>query len=152
MGTPGQPATIPSIHFISATRPPIIGLNLVVSSTGLRELEGDGAARQSSVDLGVGVESVVDAAALLLVEDDLQQLAVVLLGPQALADDLDGVDEVTEDGIVNSSQSSRTGTLLLLGVAGAGGTLGAGQDTARGQDQDVAVGELLLELTGKAAG
>ena len=53
---------------------------------------------------------------------------------------------------MNSSQSSRTGTLLLLGVAGAGGTLGAGQDTARGQDQDVAVGELLLELTREAAG
>lgn len=126
--------------------------HLVFSSTGLRELEGDGAARQSSVDLGVGVESVVDATALLLVEDDLQQLAVVLLGPQALADDLDGVDEVAENGIVDGSQSSRAGTLLLLGVARAGGALGAGQDTARGQNQDVAVGELLLELTSEAVG
>ena len=53
---------------------------------------------------------------------------------------------------MNSSQSSRTGTLLLLGVAGAGGALGAGEDLALGDDQDVAVGELLLELTGKAAG
>ena len=53
---------------------------------------------------------------------------------------------------MDGSQSSRAGALLLLGVAGAGGALGAGQDAARSQDQDVAVGELLLELTGKAAG
>jgi hypothetical protein len=50
---------------------------------------------------------------------------------------------------VDSSESSRTGTLLLLGVAGAGRSLGAGQDAARSEDQDVAVRELLLELTGE---
>lgn len=125
-------------------------LTLVLGSASLRELKGDGAARQSSVDLGVGVESVVDTATLLLIEDNLQQLAVVLLGAQTLADDFDGVDEVGEDGVVDGSQSSRTGSLLLLGVAGASGSLGAGQDAARGKDQDVAVGELLLELTGEA--
>jgi hypothetical protein len=51
---------------------------------------------------------------------------------------------------VDSSQSARTGALLLLGVARAGAALGAGQDAARGEDQDMAVGELLLELTGEA--
>jgi hypothetical protein len=51
---------------------------------------------------------------------------------------------------VDSSESSRTGSLLLLGVAGAGRSLGAGEDAARGEDQDMAVGELLLELTGQA--
>jgi len=52
---------------------------------------------------------------------------------------------------VNGSESARTGALLLLGVARAGGALGAGENAARGEDQDMAVGELLLELAGEAA-
>lgn len=126
--------------------------HLVLSGTSLGELEGDAAAGQLAVDLRVGVEAVVDAAALLLVEDDLEGLGAVLLGAEALADDLDGVDEVGQDGVVDGGQGAATGTLLLLGVARAGGALGAGQDAARGEDQDVAVRELLLELTGEAVG
>lgn len=122
-------------------------LLLVLGSASLGELEGDGAACQAAVDLGVSVDAVVDVAALSLVQDDLEKLAVVLLGAQTLADDLDGVDQVAQDGIVNGSQGSRAGSLLLEGVARAGRSLGARQDTARGQDQDVTVGELLLELT-----
>lgn len=124
--------------------------HLVLGSTGLGELEGDAAAGQLAVDLRVGVEAVVDAAALLLVQDDLEGLGAVLLGAEALADDFDGVDEVGEDGVVDGRQSAAAGALLLLGVAGAGGALGAGQDAARGEDQDVAVRELLLELAGEA--
>ena len=122
----------------------------LVLGGGLGELEVDVAAGEAAVDLGVGVEAVVDATALLLVEDDLEELAAVLLGADALADNLNGVGEVSEDGVVDGSESARTGALLLLGVAGAGRALGAGQDAARGEDQDVAVGELLLELTGQA--
>lgn len=51
---------------------------------------------------------------------------------------------------MDSSQSARTGALLGLVVAGAAGALRAGEDLALGNDQDVAVGELLLELTGQA--
>lgn len=51
---------------------------------------------------------------------------------------------------MDSSESAAAGALLLLGVAAAGGALGAGQDAARGEDQDMAVRELLLELTGEA--
>jgi hypothetical protein len=92
---------------------------------------------------------VVNTTTLLLVEDDLEGLGAVLLGADALADDLDGVGEILEDGVVDGSESSRTGSLLLLGVAAAGRSLGAGQDAARSEDQDVAVRELLLELTGE---
>ncbi|KAI9166530.1 Dynactin subunit 4 [Paramyrothecium foliicola] len=123
---------------------------LVLGGTALRELEVDVAASETSVNLGVGVQAVVNATTLLLVEDDLEGLAAVLLGAETLANNLDGVGEVAEDGVVDSSQSARTGALLLLGVAGAGGALGAGQDAARGQDQDMAVRELLLELAGQA--
>jgi hypothetical protein len=124
--------------------------DLVVSGTALRELEVDVAACQTAVDLRVGVEAVVNTTTLLLVKDDLEGLGAVLLGAETLADDLDGVDEVGQDSIVDSSESARTGTLLLLGVASASGALGAGKDTARSKDQDVAVRELLLELTGEA--
>lgn len=124
--------------------------HLVVGGTSLGELEDDATASEAAVDLGVGVEAVVNTTTLLLVEDDLEGLGVVLLGAEALADDLDGVDEVGKDGVVDGSQSARTGALLLLGVARAVGALGAGENAARGQDEDVAVGELLLELTGEA--
>lgn len=128
----------------------MVSTSLELGGTSLGELEVDVAAGQSSVDLRVGVESVVDATALLLVEDDLEGLAAVLLGADALADDLDGVGEIGQDGVVDSGQGAGTRTLLLEGVAGAGGALGAGEDTASGQDEDVAVGELLLQLTGQA--
>lgn len=51
---------------------------------------------------------------------------------------------------MDGGEGAGAGALLGLGVAGAGRALGAGEDAAGGQDQDVAVGELLLELTGEA--
>lgn len=94
---------------------------------------------------------MVDAATLLLIQNNLDGLAAVFLGADALANNLDGVDKVGEDGVVNGSQSTRAGTLLGLGGAGVDRALGAGENPALGDEQDVAVGELLLELTGEAA-
>ena len=115
----------------------------------LGELEVDTLAGEALVDLGVGVKTVVDTTTLLLVEDDLEDLGVVLLGADALADDLDGVDEVGEDGVVDGGEGPGDGTLLGLGGAAAVAALGAGQDAAGSDDQHVAVRELLLELTGE---
>lgn len=114
------------------------------------ELEAADTAGEFPVDLGVSVESVVDAATLLLVQDDLEDLAAVFLGAESLADDLDRVDDVGEDGVVHGGQGSAAGTLLGLRIARAVGALGARQDAARGQDQNVAVRELLLQLAGQA--
>lgn len=114
------------------------------------ELEDDVAASQASVNLGVGVESVVDTTTLLLVEDDLEGLAAILLGAETLANNLNGEGQVAQDSVVDGGQGARTGTLLLLGVAGAGGSLGTGQDAAGGEDQDMAIRELLLELASQA--
>lgn len=116
---------------------------------GLGELEGDVAAGETAVDLSVGVDTVVNTLTLLLIKDDLEGLGAVLLGADALADDLDGVAEIGEDSVVDSSKSAGAGALLGLGVAGAGRALGAGEDAARSEDQDLAVRELLLELTGQ---
>lgn len=128
---------------------PLFGLGL--SAGDLRELEVHIATGKTAVNLGVGVESVVNTDALLLVKKDLEQLAAVLLGADTLADDLDREAQIGQDGVVDGGQGAGTGALLLLGVAGASRSLGARQNTARGEDQDVAVRELLLELTGQAA-
>lgn len=93
---------------------------------------------------------MVNAAALLLVEDDLERLAAVLLGAGTLADDLNGVDKVVKDGVVDGRQGAGTGALLLLVGAGVGGALGLRKDAALSNEEDVAVGELLLKLTGQA--
>lgn len=127
-------------------------VNCLELSSGLGELEGNVAAGEAAVDLGVGVDAVVDASALLLVKDDLEELAAVLLGADTLADNLDGVAEIGQDGVVDGGQSAGAGTLLLLVVARAGSTLGAGENAARSEDQDVAVRELLLELAGQTGG
>lgn len=93
---------------------------------------------------------MVNTTTLLLIENDLDGLAAVLLGADTLSNDLNGVDDVGEDGVVDSSQSTGTRTLLGKGVARADRALGAGEDTARGNDDNVAIGEFLLELTGQA--
>ena len=125
--------------------------HLVLNRATLRELKVNTTARQLLVHLGVGIKSVIHTTLLLLVEHNLQDLASILLGPQSLADDLNGEDEVGEDRVVDSGQCSGAGTLLGERGARAVGALGAGKDAARGEDQDVAVGELLLELTGESA-
>lgn len=85
----------------------------------LGEFKDNVAAGKSPVNLRVRVQTVVNAATLLLVEDDLEGLGAVLLGADALADNLHREDEVGQDGVVDSSQRARTGALLGLGVAGA---------------------------------
>ncbi len=50
------------------------------------------------------------------------------------------------------SQCSAARALLRLRCAGAVGALGAGKDATGGEDEDVAVGELLLQLTGETGG
>jgi len=138
------------LNHVVITRPnPTSRLHLVVGLLALGELEVDTLAGEALVDLAVGVEPVVDTTTLLLVKDNLEDLAAVLTGTETLADNLDGVDEVGQDGVVDSSESSRLGTLLGLRRARAVGALGAGENAAGSNDQNVTVGELLLELTGE---
>jgi hypothetical protein len=123
---------------------------LVLNSSTLRKLEVNTTTSQLFVHLGVSIESVIHTTLLLLIKNNLQDLASVLLGAQSLANDLDGIDEVREDGVVDGSESSGTGTLLGEGGARTVGALGPGEDAARGEDQDVAVRELLLEFAGES--
>jgi hypothetical protein len=95
---------------------------------------------------------VVNTTTLLLFQDDLEGFAAVLLGSNALADNLNGVDDVGQDGLMNGSESARARTLLGQSAAGASGTLGTGQNATGSNDDDMTVGELLLQLTGEAVG
>lgn len=133
-----------------SSRAPTTASSRTLVRTALRKLEVDALARQTLVDLAVGVEPVVHTTPLLLVEHDLEYLAAVLASANALADDLNRVNEVGEDSIVNGRQ--RAGARALLGLRGAAAVaaLGARQDAARCDDEDVAVGELLLQLAGEA--
>lgn len=123
---------------------------LVFNSSALRELKVNTTAGQLLVHLRVSIESVIHTTLLLLIEHNLQDFASILLGAQSLADDLNRIDQVGKDGVVDGSESSGTGALLSEGGARAGGALGTGENAARGKNQDMAVGELLLELTGES--
>ena len=50
---------------------------------------------------------------------------------------------------MHGGQGTGAGPLLRLRGARAVGTFGAGKDAAGGEDEDVAVGELLFEFAGK---
>ena len=125
--------------------------HLVLGGTTLRELKSNTTTCESSVDFRVGIESVINTSLLLLVQNNLENLATVLLGAETLANNLNWEDEIGEDGVVDSSECSGTGSLLSLRCTGAVGALWAGKNAARGEDEDVTVGELLLELTGETA-
>lgn len=120
-----------------------------LSALGLREVKGDAAASDTSVDLRVCVQSIVNTTSFLLIQDYLQSLAAIFFGTDALADNLNWVDEITKDGIVDSSESSGTRTLLSLGSAGSVAALWARENAASSEDYDVTVRELLLKLTGE---
>jgi hypothetical protein len=64
---------------------------------------------------------------------------------ESLANDLGGVHEVIQDGVVDSSQGTASGTGLLTVVAATRNR----QDAALGNENNVAVRELLFEFTGK---
>jgi len=129
---------------------PTLFLHLVLGTLlSLGEVERNVAASETSVDLRVCVQSVVNTTSLLLVQNDLQVLASIFLGTDTLANNLDWVYEVAEDSIVDSSKSSGTRTLLGLGSSGSVASLWAGENATSSEDYDVAVREFLLELAGE---
>jgi len=77
-------------------------LLLVLGNTALGELKDDIAACQPPIHLTVCIKAVVDTTTLFLVQDDLESLAAILLGTGALADNLNWIDDVGEDGVMDS--------------------------------------------------
>jgi len=113
----------------------------------VRELEDNTTSSQTLVDLRVSVESVVNTTSLFLIQNDLQSLASIFLGSNTLTNNLNWVDEITENGIVDSSESSGTRTLLGEGGSGSVAALWSGENATSCEDYDMAIRELLFELT-----
>lgn len=123
---------------------------LVILTTADGEFETTGSASEFPVDLRVGIESVVNTTSLLLVQDNLQNLASILLGSQSLSNNLDGVYDISQDSIVDGGQSSGTRSLLCLRCSGSVRSLWSWQDTSRCEEEDMSIGELLLEFSGQS--
>lgn len=117
--------------------------SLVVANN--REFENDVLAGELAVDLAEGVNLVVNTSTLLGVEEDLDDLVAILLGADALANDLGRVDEVAKDSVVDGGKSPGARALLLDARAAAW----LGKNAALSKEDNVAVRELLLELTGQ---
>lgn len=75
------------------------------------------------------------------------ELSTVLCNPCPLSDDLGRPYHLIEDLLVDGGEGSGTRSLLLVG--GSRVSLGFGEDTSLGEEDDVFVGKLLLELSGK---
>lgn len=92
------------------------------------------------------LELVVNDSRVLVVEDNLLELGTTDLVSDALANNLGGENKVLKDTVVDSSKSSGNGSLLSLTVA----ATGLGEDAALSKENNVAVRELLLQLTGQS--
>lgn len=114
------------------------------------KLEHDPLTGEFPIDFSIGVEAEIDAAALLLVQDDLEHLTAILAGAGALADDFDRVDDVVEDGVMDGGQSARVGPFLRLRRSRSIAAFGPREDAARSEEEDVAVREFLLEFARQA--
>ena len=111
--------------------------------TNLVEDEGDLLVGELAVDSGVGAGAGLNVGLILGVEVNLDDALAIDLAAGALAGDLGGVNNVLEDGILDGGQ----GAGARAGGGRAGGALvGVAEDGALGDDEDVAAGELLLEL------
>lgn len=71
-----------------------------------RKFKVDTLPRQPPIDLSVSIEPKVHTPALLLVQYYLRDLGAILTGAHTLADDLDRVDNVGEDGVVHGGQGA----------------------------------------------
>lgn len=111
----------------------------------LGEHEGDVTASELLVDRRERVELVLERGSVLGVKEALDQAAAVSSNTGALAGDLGGVNEVLEDRLVHSGEGARVRTGLLVTVL----TAGLAEDAALADKDNVAVRELLFELTGE---
>lgn len=100
--------------------------------------------------LGVKVASAASATRMqmhqVIDHSHADQLGAVSRNTGPLADDLGREHEVLEDLLVNGGEGAGAGTLL----ADDGVTRRLAEHATLGKEDDVTVGELLLELTGKS--
>lgn len=109
------------------------------------DLEHDLLTGQFVVDGLEGFQLVVDLLNILGVQQDLLDLVTTDQVSDSLANDFGWENQVFQDLVVDSSQSS--GSWSLLKLSRSSGWLW--QDSSFGQEDDVTVWELLFQLTGQ---
>lgn len=88
---------------------------------------------------------VFDCCLLILIQVNLNQLGTIQFHTDALANNLSWEDEIVENCIVDSSQSTATWSLLFVGIWAA--ALWLGQDPTLGTEDNVTSREFLLQFT-----
>lgn len=125
-------------------------MHLVLLTTTDWELKSTRSTSQLSVHLSVGIESVVHTTSLLLIQNNLQHLASILLSSQSLADNLNRVDHISEDSVVDGSKCSGTRSLLCLRGSGSVRSLWSRKNAAGSKEENVSVGEFFFKFSGKS--
>ena len=103
--------------------------------------------RQLVVDPCKRIQLVVHSRRVLIVQEDLLDALPALREPLSAPNHFRGEDEVVEHLVVHGRERPRARALLRLAVVSA---RGFGHDPPLGQEHDVAVGELLLQLARQA--
>lgn len=122
--------------------------SLVFSSASQRELKSDPFPRQLPIHLRISIKSIIHPASLFLIQYHFQHLTAVLPRPRPLSHNLNRVHYIAQDRIVHGSQGTRMWAFLRLRRAGAVGTFGPRENAARGEEEDVTVGEFLFKFPG----
>lgn len=117
-------------------------LQLVDLSAG--DVELNGLSGELVVNRLQRIKLVVSGANIFGSKQHLVDLVSTHLESDALSNNLGGVDKVLQHSVVDSSQSTGLGSLLLKH----GVLAGLGDDLSVGKENNMAVAELLLELTG----
>lgn len=116
------------------SHPMILIPHLIITTTPLRKLKNHTASSQPLINLTISIKSMIYTTLLLLVQNDLQNTTAIFLGAYTLADNIHGIHEIGEDGVVHGGEGTGPGSFLLLRGARTVGTLWTGEDSTRGEN------------------
>jgi hypothetical protein len=147
MSTP-HPQPAQSHHFLLPPflLPPFLPPDLVIRRSTHRKLKAHTPSSQLSINLPISVQPVIHPTLLLLIKNDLQHFTSIFLGPNPLADNLNRIDDIGQDGIMHRSQGTGARSFLSLRGPATVGAFGTGENASGSEDENVAVGEFLFEL------
>lgn len=126
--------------------------SLVFSRSPQRELKPDPLPRQLSIHLRVSIKPIINPSPLLLIQHHFQHLTPILPRPRPLPHNLNRVHHVSQNRIVHGGQGAAVRAFLGLRGTRAVGTFGPRENTARGEEEDVAVREFLFEFACQTVG
>ena len=126
--------------------------NLILCRPPHRKLKPNPPPRQLPINLTISIKSIIHSPPLLLIQHDLHNLTPILPCPSPLAHNLNGENQIPQDGVVDGRQCAAAWAFLRLRGPRSVGAFWAREDAATGEDEDVAVGEFLFKFAGEAVG